>query len=79
MNEKIKCPLCKGTMIKGKTELLFKKSRSVVVIEEVPALVCEQCDEASIDLKTSKRAYNLANEEISRGVALEFFKYKKAA
>jgi YgiT-type zinc finger domain-containing protein len=63
-------------MEQGFTELVFKRNRSVVVIEGVPALVCKQCGEASIDMKTSQAAYDLADFEIKRGVFLEFCKFK---
>ena len=74
----MRCPACKSEMEQGFTELVFKKNRSVVVIEGVPAVVCPQCGEASIDLKTSKIAYDIADKEIKRGVSLEFCKFKAA-
>lgn len=74
----IHCPLCKAEMKKGKTELTLKRNRSVVVIEDVPAMVCSQCGEASIDLTVSQAAYKMAEKEIERGVALEFCKFRAA-
>lgn len=65
-------------MEEGKTDLTFRRDRSVVVIEEVPAMVCPQCEEASIDAEVSQKAYEIAEHEIKRGVALEFLKYKAA-
>ena len=67
-----RCPLCKGHMLPGTTTLTLRKERSVVVIEAVPALVCEHCDEASVDAETAQVAYDLAQREIDKGVALEF-------
>lgn len=72
------CPLCKAKMIKRTTELMLKRDRSVVVIENVPALVCPQCEEASIDAITSQTAYEIAEREILRGVALEFCTFRAA-
>ena len=74
----VHCPLCKTRMNKGKTELMLKRDRSVVVIEDVPALVCPQCGEASIDSLTSQIAYEMAEKEIQRGVALEFCTFRAA-
>jgi len=74
----IKCPVCKTEMEQGKTELVMRRKKSVVVIEEVPALVCPQCEEASIDSEVSKKAYNIAEKELNWGVALEFCKYQAA-
>lgn len=74
----INCPVCKTEMVNGFTEIVMRRERSIVVVEAVPALVCPQCGEASIDSKTSQSAYLLAEKEISRGVALEFCKYDVA-
>jgi len=75
---KLNCPACKTAMEPGKTELILKRDRNVVVIEDVPAMVCPQCGEASIDAKNSNAAYSLAEKEITRGVALEFCKFQAA-
>jgi YgiT-type zinc finger domain-containing protein len=70
--------LCKANMTKGTTDLTFRRGRSVVIIEGVPALVCQQCEEASIDSSVAQKAYDLAEMEIKRGVTLEFLKFKAA-
>ena len=74
----LNCPFCKTRMKKGKTELTLKRNRSIVVIEDVPAMVCPQCGEASIDLLISQIAFEMAEKEIQRGVALEFCKFRAA-
>ncbi len=71
----IGCPLCKGRMSLGRTDVTFRRGRSVVVVESIPALVCENCGEASIDVVASKAAYEIAEREIARGAALEFCTY----
>lgn len=72
------CVLCRGAMTPGKTDLTLRRGRSVVVIEAVPALVCENCGEASLDLQTAQAAHEIAEREIARGVALEFCKFPAA-
>lgn len=72
------CPLCKTKMIKGTTELTLRRDRSIVVIEKIPAMVCPQCGEASIDAVTSQAAYEIAEREILRGVTLEFCSFRAA-
>lgn len=72
------CPLCKYKMKEGKTELTLKRERSIIVIEDVPAMVCPQCGEASIDASISQLAYEIAEQEIQRGVTLEFCKFRAA-
>lgn len=77
MNQSI-CVLCKGKMSPGTTDLTLRRDRSVVVVESVPALVCENCGEASIDSKIAQAVYEIAEREVMRGVALEFCKYSAA-
>ena len=77
MSEDI-CPLCKGSMMPGLTDVTFRRERSVVVVEGVPAKICEQCGESSIDSIVSQEIYELAEKEIQRGVSLEFLKYTAA-
>jgi len=72
------CVLCRGTMKPGKTDLTLRRDRSVVVVESVPALVCENCGEASLDSETVRAVHELAEREVTRGVALEFCKYPAA-
>ena len=74
----MKCPTCKSLMEIGSTELIFKRERSVIVVEDVPALVCKQCGEATVELKSSKMSHDIADREIKRGVALEFAKFKNS-
>jgi len=72
------CVLCRGTMKSGMTDLTLRRGRSVVVVEAVPALVCENCGEASLDATTAQAVHEIAEREIARGVALEFCKYPAA-
>lgn len=72
------CVLCRGRMKPGKTDLTLRRDRSVVVVEGVPALVCENCGEASLDAATAQAVHELAEREVARGVALEFCKYPAA-
>ncbi len=66
-----KCPLCRGTMIEGPTDLTLRRDRSVVVVEAVPALVRRSCGEASLSAQVAQSVYALADCEAARGVATE--------
>ena len=70
-----RCPICRGNLNQGVTGLTFKKNHSVIVVENIPALTCENCKEAVIDVKNSSIAFKQAQEEIKRGVSLEFCKF----
>ncbi len=46
---------CKGKLREGFTEFIVKVKNEVIVIKDVPALVCDCCDEAYITPETSER------------------------
>lgn len=62
----------------GVTDLVFRRERSVIVIENVPALVCVQCGESSVESKIAQIAFDMAQKEIAKGVSLEFCNFKVA-
>jgi len=49
------CALCNGKLEEGTTEFMARASGEVVIINDVPALVCEQCGEAYYSLETSRK------------------------
>ncbi len=48
------------------------------MIEQIPALVCAQCGEASIDHENAQKAYEIGEREVARGMSLEFCKFQAA-
>ncbi|MBI5216882.1 MAG: type II toxin-antitoxin system MqsA family antitoxin [Ignavibacteriae bacterium] len=56
-----RCPLCGGTKEKGNTTFTVDYTTGVIVVRNVPALVCSQCGEEWIDNNTSTQL-----EEITR-------------
>ena len=52
----MKCPLCKGEILDGVTNLTFEKeTEHILVVSGVPARVCQQCGETFIDMETVKK------------------------
>ena len=49
------CALCNGNLEEGTTEFMARAGGEVVIINDVPALVCEQCGEAYYSLETSRK------------------------
>jgi len=49
------CALCGGELKEGKTEFIFRVKEEIVVIKNVPALICERCSESYITPDVSKR------------------------
>ena len=50
-----KCDLCGGEMRPGTTTLQIWRGEELIVIKDVPAEVCEQCDEAYLSADVSER------------------------
>lgn len=59
-DEKIKdavdqCDLCSGKLEPGKTRLEIWRGEELLIIRDVPASVCQQCDEAYISAHVSEQ------------------------
>jgi YgiT-type zinc finger domain-containing protein len=67
-------------MIEGTTVLTFKmESAQILVIKDVPALICDQCGEEFIDIQTSKNVEKQVNKAVSDGISMGFLSYYIAA
>jgi len=77
----MKCPFCKGDMKEGKTSLPYEIGERLIVVRNVPALVCEQCGEVFIEMKVAKKVEKIVNSAVTNGISLGFldYRYTKAA
>jgi len=53
------CPLCRGDMEERSIRYVQDFEARVVIIENVPALVCSQCGEQLLDPATARRIQKL--------------------
>jgi hypothetical protein len=51
----------------------------ILVIKDVPALICEQCGEEFVDLQISKNVEKQVNKAVADGISMGFLSYDKAA
>ncbi len=49
------CQYCGGKLHEGTTEITARVNNTVVVIKNIPAFVCENCDEAYYSLETARK------------------------
>jgi len=56
------CPLCRGKKVKGKTTFTADLGFGVVVIRQVPAMVCSQCGEEWIEDKIAAKVEVVVND-----------------
>ena len=76
----MKCPLCKGTMSEGKTNLPYDlKEGNVVVIINVPALVCEQCGDDFVEIDVARKVEKLLERIERDGVSMGVVQFDRAA
>jgi YgiT-type zinc finger domain-containing protein len=65
------CPLCTGVMVRGNTHILIENGEdSIIVINKVPALICEQCGDDFIEIEVSIKI---------EGLKMGFVDYTRAA
>ena len=74
------CPLCSGVMNHGKTHILIERDEdSIIVINKVPAMVCEQCGDDFIDIETTRKIETLLKKLEAEGLKMGFVDYTRAA
>jgi len=62
-----RCPLCGGKKRTGTTTYSVDLGFGVVVVRNVPAMVCEQCGEEWIGAETAKKLEGLTDEARRKG------------
>ncbi len=73
------CPLCKGSVSKGVTTITVELCFGVVVIRQVPAIVCSQCGEEWLDDATSAKVEEIVNAARQKHVAVEVAEWSHVA
>ena len=76
----MKCPLCKGSMSEGKTNLPYDLTEgNVVVILNVPALVCDQCGDDFVEIDIARKVEKLVERIERDGVSMGMVQFDRAA
>jgi len=76
----MKCALCKGKMEEGTITLPFDINKdTLVIIKDVPALVCTQCGESFIEMPVARVVEKIVGNAEQDGITLGIIKYKEAA
>jgi YgiT-type zinc finger domain-containing protein len=67
-------------MKKGTTVLTFQMSeQKIVVVHDVPALVCEQCGEEYVENATAKKVEEQVQRALADGIKMGFIDFNTAA
>lgn len=72
----MKCQICKtGTTNPGTTTVTLERGKTVVVVKDVPAQLCDNCGEYYLAEDVASRIYALAEEAVLRKVEVEVLHY----
>jgi len=74
-----RCFFCKGRIVEQKVSVDFRWGAELVVIEDVPAEVCQQCGEKYISPEVYKEMENLAKTKVKpiKHVAIDVIRFGK--
>lgn len=72
----MKCAICKtGHTHPGTTTVTLQRGKTVVVVRDVPAEICEDCGEYYLSEPIARRVYADADETARRDVEVEIQRY----
>ena len=72
----MKCTFCKqGTTKPGNVTVTLNRENTVVVIKNVPAEVCENCNEYFLSEKTTEQVLLSAEDAVKKGAEVEILRY----
>ena len=70
------CVLCKnGTTRRGTVTVTLERGKTVVVVRDVPADVCENCGEYYLDSPVAQEVYQRAEAAVARNAEVEILHY----
>jgi YgiT-type zinc finger domain-containing protein len=70
------CTICKtGEMHPGKTTVMVERDRTVVIVREVPALICDNCGEYYLDNPVATRAATIVDNAVKNGAEVEVVRF----
>ncbi|MEW6203105.1 MAG: type II toxin-antitoxin system MqsA family antitoxin [bacterium] len=72
----MKCSIChEGYTETGLITALLERSGVTVIIQEVPALICQNCGEEYLEEEISSKLLKQADEAVKAGTLLEIRKF----
>lgn len=72
----MKCLICKeGEYAPGLVTVVLTKKECTLIIKAVPAEICKQCGEYTLDSATAKIVYTMAEEAFSKGAEVEIRRF----
>ncbi len=73
------CFMCKGDMAEQKTTFMVELDDTIIIVKNVPSLVCTQCGEVSYSHEVTKQLERIVQSAKSLATEIAVVKYKDAA
>jgi YgiT-type zinc finger domain-containing protein len=75
----MRCVICKtGETTAGTATVTLERHGTVLVIQGVPAEICENCGEEYVDANTTTRLLDVAEQALRQGVKVDVRQYLAA-
>lgn len=74
---KMKCIMCKGNVIQKKHTFIQEFDNCIIIIKNVPALVCSQCGEVYYNDEISEKLEEIVNRLQTMVKDVAIFEYDK--
>lgn len=72
----MKCTTCKnGMMEEGNVTVTLQRGQSVIVIKNVPAMVCENCGDYTLSEIVTSRIMEIAEHAVLNNAEIEILQY----
>jgi YgiT-type zinc finger domain-containing protein len=69
--------MCKGELIEKKVNYMVDLEKTIIIIKDVPAKVCDQCGEQYFDDETSQNIEKIVNKLKDLSTEVTIINYKE--
>lgn len=73
----MECFMCKGELIEKKVNYMVDLEKTIIIIKDVPAKVCDQCGERYFDDETSQNIEKIVNKLKDLSTEVTIINYKE--
>ena len=73
----MECFMCKGELIEKKVNYMVDLEKTIIIIKDVPAKVCDQCGEQYFDDETSQNIEKIVNRLKDLSTEVTIINYKE--
>ncbi|MFI3226010.1 MAG: type II toxin-antitoxin system MqsA family antitoxin [Clostridia bacterium] len=73
------CFMCKGSLEHKLSTFMIEVDSCIIIIKNVPSLVCDQCGEVSYDLNVSRKLEEILDKLVPIVLDIGVFEYQKLA